>query len=389
MKSLHSRDKNLIFNYNRERYIEPQSKSNLYIPYVEGTKQNWRQIPVPSGQDQNTFFRVNKTPQPILSTRLVGAIDPLSGTVAKLPKTVRERQAAGIVSTIESILTGLRAFMTSPERDADGNIVIDPITNKPVVKVRTIAEILVIAHTSLIDAFNAGGVVPDNNQLLIMQSLTVNSSILVVEQLRDLEKVQPGRPQAERSELYADAIIKERLRTDDQIRPGDPVEAAIVAAIDEQNIPDDWQNNEIFTQQYFTPDTWEERTKSQRGDIRQFITKRESNQGLTLTTFLGAGLSPVAGRAANMTNEFRRTKYLDLESLRFVDEDDVPEDERDGFGEEKQAEETASEEEEDESPDEGDESPEEEEFAQQQQQQPQQPQQQQQQPQQRFEQTLL
>lgn len=347
MKSLHSRDKNLIFNYNRERYIAPQSKSNLYIPYVEGVKQNWRTIPSPSGQDQNLFFRVNKTPQPILSKRIVGAIDPLSSTVAKLPKTIRERQAAGIVKSIESILAGLRNFMTSPERDADGRIVIDPVTNKPVVKVRTITEILSIAHRSLVDTFAAGGVVPDNNQLLIMQSMTVNSSILVVEQLRDLEKAAPSRPQAERSELYADAIISERMRTDDQIRPGDPVEAAIVAAIDEQKIDDTWEKNEIFTQRYYTPDTYTERTDQERIDIRKFITKRESSTGLTLTTFLNAKLSPVAWRAGNMKNEFRRNRYLDLETLQFVEEDDVPDEERDGFDEEKEAEQTASDEEED------------------------------------------
>lgn len=328
MKSLHSRDKNLFFNYTREKYIEPQTKANLYIPYVEGIKQNWRQIPVPSGQDQNTFFRVNKTPQPILSKRIIGAIDPLSGTVAKLPKTIKERQAAGIVGSIESILNGLRNFMTSPELDGEGNPVIDPITNQPVVKVRTITEILVIAHTALVDAFQAGGVVPDNNQLLIMQSMTVNSSILVVEQLRDLEKAQPDRDQAERGELYGDAIIKERIRTDDAIKTGDPVVQALINAIDDQDIEDDWNDSEEFQQQHYTPVDWRDATTSERSDLYQFVVKREQAEGSNLTSFLGTVLG-IPARSANMGNEFRRNRYLDLETLRFVEQDDVPVDEQD------------------------------------------------------------
>ena len=286
MKSLHSRDKNLIFNYNRERLIEPQTKGNLYIPYVEGIKQKWKQIPVPSGKDKNTFFRVNKTPQPILSKRLVGAIDPLSGTVAKLPKTIKERQAAGIVGSMEGILEGLRTFMSSPEVDAQGNVVIDPISNQPVIKVRTIVEILAIAHAALIDAFQAGGVIANNSQVTIMNSMTVNSSILVVEQLRDLEKVQPNRPQAQRAELYGDAIIKERLRLDDQIQVGDPVIPALIQAVDDQNIDDDWHNHVIYTQNHVKPADWtgHPRPDPWRLDLLQFIMARESQQGIMLAT---------------------------------------------------------------------------------------------------------
>lgn len=318
MKSLHSRDKNLIFNYNRERLIEPQSKSNLYIPYVEGIKQKWKQIPIPSGKDKNTFFRVNKTPQPILSKRLVGAIDPLSGTVAKLPKTVKERQAAGIVASMEGILEGLRNFMSSPEVDAQGNVVIDPISNQPVIKVRTIIEILAIAHAALIDAFMAGGVIANNSQVTIMQSMTVNSSILVVEQLRDLEKVQPNRPQAERSQLYGDAIIKERLRLDDQIQVGDPVIPALIQAVDDQNIDDDWHNHAIYTQNHVKPADWTNHPRPDpwRLDLLQFIMARESQQGIMLAT-VNAVPIPIPVRSLLMGGEFSRNRYLNLTTLAF------------------------------------------------------------------------
>lgn len=329
MEQMHSRDKNLIFKYSREKLIAPQPKANLYIPYIEGTKQNWERVPITTGTDQNTFFRVNKTPQPILRTRIFKGIpDPLSSTIGQLPKTTKERQSLQIVGSIEGILKSLRTFMSTQEVDALGNVVLDPLTNRPVIVVRNIEDILRIAHTAIADIFAAAGVIPNPNQLVIINSFTVNSSVIVAEQLRDLEKIQPDRAQAEREQLYVDAIIKERLRLDDQILPATPVVAALTEAIEEQKIDDDWNNHAEYTQQHFSPNMWRDASIMQRADLKQFIATREETQATNFFTEQGTVIG-VPARGLTMGRQFAAGHYIDLDGVEFVALAQVPGGERD------------------------------------------------------------
>ena len=321
METLHSRDRNLFFRYTREKYIAPQTKGNLYLPYIEGTKQKWERIPIPSGQDQNTFFRVNKTPQPVLMTRVLdGVLNPLDSTIGQLPKTTAERQANTIVKSIEGILGSLRGFMSAEEKDDEGNVVLDPITNQPVVRIRTITEILTVAHGALQQVFQAANVVPGNNQLLIMNSFSVNSSIVITERIRDLEKSDPTMSQDSREQLYGDILIKERIKNDDAIADSNTdLIDAMYEAVDEQKIDDAWDdagNNTIFDQQWYSPKKWKDAYFTRDYDFMQFIMKREKNQGIQLTTSTGTPIG-LGRRQLIMGGEFGRKRYLDLDTLAF------------------------------------------------------------------------
>jgi hypothetical protein len=101
----------------------------------------------------------------------------------------------------------------------------------------------------LLQIFQAGNVVLSPVFITILNSITSNSVLMVAEQIRDLEKVNPDMTQADREKFYKDILVKERLKKDDEIEPGAALEGAVEDAIDEQKVATGEWEQDGFPQQ--------------------------------------------------------------------------------------------------------------------------------------------
>ncbi len=327
MRSRQSADRNLIFRVDRGRLIDPQTKSNLLIFDKESPRQNFSNIKTPVGTDQNIFFRIPKILQPTLNRRLIKDLDPVTRVIGRLSLTKKERLADRLVASTDGILKTLKDFMSEQELDNQGNVVLDPITNQPVIKLRSISDILKVAHTGLNEIFKQGGVVLSPVFNNILNSLTFNSSIIVAEQLKDLEKVNPDMDQPERDALYKDILMKERINKDDEIKLNTPIEQVVEDGIIEQKHNNgEWRG--LYPRQFIKPADWQGMNTITRGDLKQYITTRARLfPGTNFQTALGTSIG-IATRGMIMGSEFGRGNFLDLDSLEFLAERDVPREER-------------------------------------------------------------
>lgn len=334
MRSTHSRDRNLFFNYDRSELIGPQKKGGYINFEIAATNQDWSRIPRPSGRDQNIFFRVRKTLQPTLRTRVFKDLEPLSRFIGSLPTTKKERQANAVVAAIEGILNSLKAFISTPEVDDQGNPVLDPITNKPVMRVRTITEVLEVAHGALNQVYTQNNVVLSPVFQQIVRSFTVASSVNVIESVKNIMKVNPNMPQNEKNLTFKNEILAERVDTDDEVKAHTPLSEAIPQAILEQKTNDgEWRG--VFVDKWIRPNQWRVIIANKRLKLAliDIITNREDSTNAKLRTVLGTRLSyPETGSLLQqMGMEFGVRgggALLNLETLRFIIPRRVPPAER-------------------------------------------------------------
>lgn len=333
MKSLRSKDRNFIFRFNRENLIKPQEKSNLYVPYFEGVRQNWEKLEPPNGQDQNLFFRVKKTPQPILPKRIIsGALNPLSSDIGQLPQTRRERQNNTIVKSIEMLLKTFRDFITSGQVDEGGNPIIDPLTGVQKVKIRSITDILNISHKLLENSLEAAGVIIDAGIERIIRSLSVHSAVAVVESTITASSSDISVTPSERKQIFDDIIIKERLTNDNEIpftEEGDNSDLiqTLYRSVAAQNLPVTWDDpryRDIFRSRYLTARDWGAYDNTTKQDVKQFIMTRESSLDVRLTGVRGHSI-PITNRGEIIGDQLDIAEnVLDLFTLRFITKEIIP-----------------------------------------------------------------
>lgn len=333
---MHSRDQNLIFQYNRGDLIGPQTKGNQLILELGATKQDWKKIKRPSGRDANTFFRLKKTLQPTLRTRIIKDFEPLSRVIGSLPTTKKERQAAAVVSSIQGILTALRNFMSSPVKDVLGNTVLDPITNLPVIQVRTITEILDVSHQALNTVMNQNNIVMSPAFQIIVNSLTVASVVAVLETLSRIVAVRPNMSQVDKNIIFKNEILVKRINTDDEINANSRIAKSIPEAMSEQKTTNgDWRG--VYPDKWIRPNQWKEILADPEGRLKSalmhFINAREDASDAKLRTVLGKRLSylSVGTLTRMMGRQFGLeggSAFLNLETLAFTPPQNVPEGER-------------------------------------------------------------
>lgn len=324
MRSMNSRDKNTFFRVNRGHLIDEQLEGNQLIFDIESTRQKFSNIPRPAGRDKNTFFRVRKTLQPTLRTRIIKDVDPLSRVVGSLPTTKKERQADAVVASIEGILNTITGFMSAPVLDNAGNPVIDPITNQPVMKLRSISNILDVVHAGLNQAFVQNNIVLSPAFIAIANSLTVESTIQVMENIKDITKLRPNLTTQEKTTVWKNEIIAERIDKDEEIKANTEVARAIPEAIIEQKTNNgEWRG--LYPDNLLRPQQWNAMNSRQRTALIDFISTRESRTGSELTSVMGNRLSynTIGPIKAQMTRDFNRNAILNLDTLQFVRRSDI------------------------------------------------------------------
>ena len=246
-------------------------------------------------------------------------LDPLTRVIGQIPKTFKEKQAAGVLASIGLIAAVLTSFLSTPELNPDGTPKINPQTGQPVIKLRSIAEILRVSHESIVQAFKTANVAVSQSMNTLILNMSSEDSQRVLSRLQDVEKDKPS--QADRTELYPDIVINQVLK-----RPENELsiitEAAAQRAVNEQKL--DLDPTAHFNNRFLSPDEWSGKGKGSEGQaaIKQFILKKKDDLKHGLITVNGARLNGFRGMSLALNPPSNH--WLDLDTLQFMVENDVP-----------------------------------------------------------------
>ncbi len=319
MKTIRPSDRNLFFNVRRENLLSrehPLKRGNQLTFDLQATQQ--RQAPSGNGKgDQNTFFRIKQIKQPFLKKREFKDLDPLTRVIGQFPKTFKEKQAAGVLSSIQVISGVLSTFLSTPELNPDGTPKINPLTGQPIVKLRSISEILRVSHESIVQAFKTANVSVSQSMNTLILNMTSEDSQRVLSRLQDVEKDKPSNK--DRQELYPDIVINQVLKRPEGELTG-IAENAAQRAVNEQKL--DLDPTAHFDNRFLSPDKWAALGKGSEGQsaVKQFILKKRDDLKHGLITVNGARLNGFRGMSLNFSQGF----WLDLDTLQFMSKKDVP-----------------------------------------------------------------
>jgi hypothetical protein len=315
MTTKHRTDRNLFFHVRREKQIGRQTRENYISPGYRWTGLFNNEIsvtPYPEsvpGQDENLFFRVEAVKQPTLRKRVFKDLEPQSRVIGALDLTKKQRQVTSIVKGIQEVRRLLHDFLSAPKIGADGAAILDPITGDPVFEVRSLQQILIVSHGLLFALLQ-------QNNVVLTNSFTSNSVQSVLKKI-EASVGLAGDSQADRSRVFKNAILEERLKNLEDIN--ETVEESVQEATAEQKIPSSWEDSDakIFETNFFSevdwkaldPDTGEPVNKIA---VNGLVASRTKNHNITLRSVNNTAIS-----MGMMGLQFSKKHWLNLDTLKF------------------------------------------------------------------------
>ena len=315
-------DRNLYYRIQREKLQEPLIRANvlpsrsnsLFYPslkYAEYKKPT-------GGADKNLFYQLQdkgKTAtMPFLQKRTFKDLDPQTRVIGKLDLTKEQVQRTNLLKSIQSISVLLNDFISSPQTDELGHIVLNPLTNKPRMKKRTLDELLKVAHDSVREMFHDLNISLNNNQEILIDTLSVDEAKSV---LTNTESIISNESQRTDPEVFLENLLNEKIGNLDEKTTEEEVGAIQTEILDSKDIKGDWKDDK-FPNRYMAPEAYKKLDIAQKNNLVQFIYKRENNMGNKLTNARGEN-PEFRNYGRTLGANFGRDKYLDLEDLRFVD----------------------------------------------------------------------
>lgn len=322
MRSMKSKDKNLIFRYNRGALIGEQRAANDITFDISSKKQNFDEIPTPNGQDKNLFFRVRKSLQPILKGRLINDLEPLSRVIGSLPITKKERQSERAVSSIEGILNALNKFMSTPLTDSAGNPVIDPDTNVPIFKRRISSDVLNVAHGAVKEVFKVNNITMTNTINNVLSSLNVDESVKIIENIQNNLFLEPNTGNIKK--MMNREVIDVRLENIEDANPN--IHEETITAISEEDEPNSWQESKL-PDKWMRPSQWDALNTEAKGEFMKLLVRISTARGdLPLKGVGGTELNILTSPGRQFSGNIRA--WLNMDTLEFKKISDVPLNER-------------------------------------------------------------
>lgn len=312
-------DSNLFYNVKRAGLIGPQQRAGQVILDLQAKEQLPRSAPGGLG-DQNLFFRIKARITPNFQKRIIKDLDPLTRVIGQIPITLKERQAAGVLSSLELISGVLANFLSTPELNPDGTPKINPATGLPIIKLRNIGEILTVSHEAVFQAFKVGNVSVEQNIRILVNNMTTADVKAVIDRLQSIEVTKPT--QAQRDQLYPDVVVKQALKNVEEEKLDEKTDDALNNAINKQAIHRDPVAE--FGKVFVSPNEWKAWGfgSDERASRQQFIRKKliELRRGSVLT--VNNQIAP------NLGLQFSKGHFLNLNTLQFAVRADVPENEQ-------------------------------------------------------------
>lgn len=280
---------------------------------------------IKGGGDRNIFYRRRKKrKQPILRKRVFKDLEPGSRVVAKLDLdlTKKEKQATMITEGIQGMLDLITKFIRTPKLHPDGRPLLNPITNKPEYEIRSVHEILAVAHTSLMKALENNNIVPSDNIKQISLSFTQNNVQNILYKFQAIVENNPAITQTEKKDQFLATILQERLKDMSDVKEK-AVEVALGdELVDEKEIkiPDNWDEKGqegLFPTRGFKASQWVNHPMDQMS-LNAYILNRSKKTGRALATVTA---TPIELRLVGL--QFSKGHILDLDRLKFRRKGDV------------------------------------------------------------------
>lgn len=313
-------DRNLFYNVKRAGLIGPQLRGGQVILDLQAKEQLPRSAPGGRG-DQNLFFRIKARITPTLQKRIIGDLDPLTRIIGQIPRTLKERQAAGVLNSLQVISGVLVKFLTTTELNPDGTPKLDVVTGLPIIKLRSLGEILKVSHEAVSQAFKSANVKAGQNINVLINNFSSQDAAAVIDRFQSIEITNPS--QEVRNTLYPDVIVKQTLRKEqEEEKIPEKVDQALNQVINNQDIHDDPVME--FGKSFISPQQWSTwgLFSDQQLAVKQFVRNKlmKLKRPFVMTVF--------GVEIPSLGLEFSKGHFLDLNELQFKDKDDVPPDER-------------------------------------------------------------
>ena len=219
-------DRNLYFqmlnNNRQQRKLQRPLLRGNYIPERKDGEPFYGNAVVQKhqlsfgGADKNLFFQMQEKGKvrlvPFMLKRQFKDLEPESRIIGSLDTTKEERQASSLVKGIQNISSLLNSFLSEPQTDSAGNIILDAEGN-PKIKIRNMRDQLTVARDAVREMLKQTQVPTNDDNEKLIEILTIDDSKGI---LADAEQVIGASywdqaSQEEKSHLIKDIIIKESI----------------------------------------------------------------------------------------------------------------------------------------------------------------------------------
>lgn len=272
--------------------------------------------------DKNIYHRMIpfKAKQPTLPKRVIKDLDPQSRIRGQLDLTKKERQQSAIIKSLQGTSDLIRNFISSPKIDLQGNAVLDPITNQPIMERKNLKDILSVSQNALFKILTDSDVVINVNVRNIIVSFTSVQILNVLAKFRGIVSEFPNMSQDDKGTAFRGAIIEERMRDLSSAPAG--MEDILGTELDEEKMTeytDNWDidyTTDIFPTRGFTPNQWTQGGWDAQRTVEAYVlTRLKRNPGQSIKTVDGNNII-----FREMSRQFSadRQHVFDLQTLQFV-----------------------------------------------------------------------
>jgi len=342
-------DRNLYFqmlnNNRQQRKLQRPLLRGNYIPERKDDEPFYGNAVVQKhqlsfgGADKNLFFQMQEKGKvrlvPFMLKRQFKDLEPQSRIIGSLDTTKEERQASSLVKGIQNISSLLSSFLSEPETDSVGNIVLDSEGN-PKYKTRSMQDQLLVARDAVKLMLQEVQVPSSDLQSKVIDTFDVDDSKSILSKAETV--ISHGSwdesSQEEKSSIMSEILmseatdlpkitIHERELTEDELSDnGDELsgeesdnEIREKYILDNTKLTGEMKKDGFPSEIY--EDDWNNKSREDKKNVIDFIVKRAYILGQDFRNYQGHEVS-FKNMGHVLGQGFRNHHILDFKNLRMV-----------------------------------------------------------------------
>ena len=286
-----------------------EASTQPFAPYLYGT-----------GSDKNLSFQMpNKSLIPKFKKRVFKNLDPQARIIGSLDLTKEERQQTAVIRSLQGMTDLIKDFLSTPKTDFQGNPMLDPITNRPLMETRTLTQMLYVAQNVLLEAMEQNNITPTPKIKLIIKSFTTAQALNILANWRQIVEDFPNQTKDEKERDFNAVVIKERM--EDLTSASQKVSDAVGKHLVEEKATKfgrDWDTphtKTIFPHRGFTREDWKRNDESP-DHLKEYLMARKGFDSSMVPKSSGGKTLPIS--KVDLGREFARGHLFDLERLKFI-----------------------------------------------------------------------
>ena len=334
-------DRNLYFqmlnNNRQQRKLQRPLLRGNYLPERENNEPFYGNAIIQKhqlsfgGADKNLFFQIQEKGKvrlvPFMLKRQFKDLEPGSRIIGSLDTTKEERQASSLVKGIQNISSLLNSFLSEPETDSVGNIVLDS-DGSPKYKTRSMQDQLLVARDAIKLMLQQVQVPINDNQSSIIDTFDVDDSKSILSKAENVisHSSWDEAAQEEKSSLMDEIIINEAIQNLPIDDDKELSESELADKGDTRMISDLVQGilqNSIYTGDLkkdgqsvtHTKKDWYVMDDEEKNDLFKYIIVRKYMNNLTFRNYKNYNVEDIRIRSV-LGQAFKNDHVLDLDNMR-------------------------------------------------------------------------